>query len=190
MADIVTGKDADFSEERLRGRYNDELANNVGNLLNRTLNMSARYKGSVLRKIALKNPLLATLSQEEIPQAVAAFSRAMRDYQVDSALRAVIGLARFCNQVIETIAPWKLAKDPAQSDLLDAVLYHLAESIRVVAILLEPVLPDAARGIFSQLQITCEPRLADAVWGVILDGHVLGVPTPLFPRLDAPAEVG
>jgi methionyl-tRNA synthetase len=69
------------------------------------------------------------------------------------------------------------------------VLYHLAESIRVVAILLEPVLPDAARGIFSQLQITLEPRLADAVWGVFLDGHVLGTPTPLFPRLEAPAEV-
>ena len=190
MADIVTGKDSDFSEERLRGRYNDELANNVGNLLNRTLNMSARYKGSVLRNVAVDHELLHSLAVTEFSQAVAAYSAAMEEYQVDAALRAVIGLARFCNQVIESIAPWKLAKDPAQSDLLDAVLYHLAESIRVVAILLEPVLPDAARGIFSQLQINSEPRLADAVWGVFLDGHVLGAPTPLFPRLEAPAEVG
>ncbi len=189
MADIVTGKDSDFSEERLRGRYNDELANNVGNLLNRTLNMSARYKGSVLRNVAVDHELLHSLAVTEFPQAVAAYSAAMGEYQVDAALRAVIGLARFCNQVIESIAPWKLAKDPAQSDLLDAVLYHLAESIRVVAILLEPVLPDAARGILGQLQINSEPRLADAVWGVFLDGHVLGAPTPLFPRLEAPAEV-
>ena len=190
MADIVTGKDSDFSEERLRGRYNDELANNVGNLLNRTLNMSARYKGSVLRNVAVDHELLHSLAVTEFPQAVAAYSAAMGDYQVDAALRAVIGLARFCNQVIESIAPWKLAKDTAQSDLLDAVLYHLAESIRVVAILLEPVLPDAARGIFRQLQINSEPQLADAVWGVLLDGHILGAPTPLFPRLEAPAEVG
>jgi methionyl-tRNA synthetase len=190
MADIVTGKDSDFSEERLRGRYNDELANNVGNLLNRTLNMSARYKGSVLRNIAVDHELLHSLAVTEFPQAVAAYFAAMGDYQVDAALRAVIGLARFCNQVIESIAPWKLAKDTAQSDLLDAVLYHLAESIRVVAILLEPVLPDAARGIFRQLQINSEPQLADAVWGVLLDGHILGAPTPLFPRLEAPAEVG
>lgn len=188
MVDIVTGKDADFSEERLRSRHNDELANNVGNLLNRTLNMSARYKGSVLRNVRVEHELLTALVSVELPQAVAVYSKAMEEYQVDAALRAAVGLARYCNQLIESVAPWKLAKDAAQGELLDAVLYHLAESLRVVAIMLEPVIPEAARAVFSQMQIHAEPSLSDAIWGLLKDGHVLGAPTPLFPRLEAPPE--
>ncbi|MEY2599283.1 MAG: hypothetical protein RLZZ142_1542 [Verrucomicrobiota bacterium] len=187
MADIVTGKDADFSEERLRMRFNDELANNVGNLLNRTLNMAARYRQGVLRRPHLSEPALAALAEQEAPAAVALFQQSMEQYQVDAALRAVVGFARSCNQLIENTAPWKLAKDPAQADLLDAVLYHLAESLRILGILLSPVLPDAARGIHAQLQWTGGTQLSDARWGLLPEGHLLGAPTPLFPRLEAPA---
>jgi methionyl-tRNA synthetase len=105
---------------------------------------------------------------------------------VDTALEAAIHLARACNQLIESSAPWKLAKDPEQAVRLDAVLYHLAESIRLVAILLSPVLPEAAHGILAQLNVSAAPLLADAVWGGLADGHLLGTPVPLFPRLEAP----
>lgn len=189
MADIATGKDADFSEERLRGRFNDELANNVGNLLNRTLSMSLRYRSSVLRCPAVGDASLETLSGTEAASALSTYTQAMEQYQVDAALRAVVGFARTCNQLIEASAPWKLAKDPAQADLLDAVLYHLAESLRIIGILLVPVLPNAARGIFTQLNWTQPTRLEDAIWGKLPEGHVLGTPTPLFPRLEAPAEI-
>jgi methionyl-tRNA synthetase len=150
--------------------------------------MSARYKGSVLRNVRVEHELLTALVSVELPQAVAVYSKAMEEYQVDAALRAAVGLARYCNQLIESVAPWKLAKDAAQGELLDAVLYHLAESLRVVAIMLEPVIPEAARAVFSQMQIHAEPILSDAVWGLLKDGHVLGAPTPLFPRLEAPPE--
>ncbi len=186
MADIATGRDADFSEERLRMRFNDELANNVGNLLNRTLNMAQRYRQGVLRRVPTNDADLHALSEVEAPGAVAAYTQAMEHYQVDAALAAAVNLARACNQLIESSAPWKLAKDPEQADRLDAVLYHLAESIRLVAILLVPVLPEAALGILGQLQASAAPSLAAAVWGGLPDGHQLGTPVPLFPRLEAP----
>lgn len=173
MADISTGQDADFSEERLRMRFNEELANNVGNLLNRSLNMCHRYRQGVLRNVATTDADLTALSKEEAPKAVAAYALAMEKYEIDTALESAIQLARACNQLIESSAPWKLAKDPAQADRLDAVLYHLAESIRLVAILLTPVLPEASRGILSQLNVTATPCLADAVWAGFRTGMSL-----------------
>ena len=87
--------------------------------------------------------------------------------------------------------PWKLAKDKQQEQLLDAVLYHLAESLRIIAILISPVLPKAAHGIFDQLNWKMELSgkeerfsLADAEWGRLPDGHVVGKPVPLFPRIE------
>lgn len=186
MADIATGRDADFSEERLRMRFNDELANNVGNLLNRSLNMAHRYRQGILRKLPTTDADLLALSDGEAPKAVASYKLAMEQYQVDTALESAIHLARACNQLIESSAPWKLAKDPEHAARLDAVLYHLAESLRLVAILLSPVLPEAAHGILAQLNVSAAPLLSDAVWGGLADGHLLGTPVPLFPRLEAP----
>jgi methionyl-tRNA synthetase len=189
MADISTGKDADFSEERLRMRFNEELANNVGNLLNRTLNMAHRYRmGTLLRSETQDSDLLA-ISQTDAPATVAAFTAAMDQYQVDAGLRAVIQFARVCNQLIESAAPWKLAKEPTQSDRLDAVLYHLSESLRIIAILLTPVLPDTAPAMLAQLGWPHAPALADAGWGGLPHGHLLGKPVPLFPRLEETAPV-
>ena len=88
-------------------------------------------------------------------------------------------------------APWKLRKDTAQSEKLDAVLYHLAESLRIIAILISPVLPRAAHGIFDQLNWKMELSgkeerfaLKDAEWGGLPDAHVVGKPVPLFPRIE------
>jgi methionyl-tRNA synthetase len=187
MADIATGKDADFSEDRLRLRFNDELANNVGNLLNRTLNMAQRYRQGILRNPPIEDPALQGLSGTAAPQAIAAYTEAMESYRIDEALEAVVCFARACNQLIESAAPWKLAKDPAQSDRLDAVLYHLAESLRILGILLTPVLPRASRSLFEQLGWKSEAQLSEARWGLLPEGHRVESPTPIFPRLEAPA---
>jgi len=186
MADISTGKDADFSEERLRGRYNDELANNVGNLLNRALNMAQKYRSGVVKKQEASLEPLRALAAVEAPRTVADYTEAMEAYQIDAALRSVIGFARTCNQLIEALAPWKLAKDPAQARSLDEILYHLAEALRIIAILLSPVLPNASASILGQLQVSGSARLADTAWGGIADEHQLGSPVPVFPRLEAP----
>jgi methionyl-tRNA synthetase len=109
-------------------------------------------------------------------------------YQIHLALAAAFDLASHCNQFIESEKPWALAKDPEQASRLDAALYHLADSLRILAILISPVLPRAAAGIFEQLGWKKPFLLADAAWGGLPDGHVLGVGVPLFPRLELPAE--
>jgi methionyl-tRNA synthetase len=193
MSDIATGRDSDFSEERLVGRYNTDLANNLGNLLNRSLNMAARYRECRVRKA--EHASVRSVADA----ATAAQSRysALDANEVDAGLAAVSEFAGVCNEAIERTAPWKLAKDDANAGQLDAILYALAESLRMIAILISPVSPKAAHGIFDQLSWKMEPALsgnearfslADAEWGKLPDGHVVGKPTPLFPRIEAAAS--
>jgi len=215
MSDVVTGQDADFSEERLTERYNVDLANSLGNLLNRTLNMSERYRGGLLRTDPEYNKYLEMFMRlEQLPtdtkglskrpeylplldhaasviNAHSAFAREMNQFAVDSALAVSIQAAARCNILIERTSPWQLAKQKESGRQLDAVLYHLAESLRIIAILISPVLSKTAHGIFDQLNWKMELSgkeerfsLADAEWGKLPDGHVVGKPVPLFPRIE------
>jgi methionyl-tRNA synthetase len=120
-------------------------------------------------------------------------------WSINAALGNIVEMANHANALVDVNAPWKLAKDvsvPAQTKL-DAVLYSLAESLRIIAILISPVAPKAAHGIFDQLNWKMEPELsrhearfslADAEWGMLPDGHVVGKPTPLFPRIETASE--
>ena len=83
-----------------------------------------------------------------------------------------------------TLGTVEAGQRSSKAERLDAVLYHLAESLRIIAILISPVLPKAAAGIFAQLNWDKPFRLEDAQWGGLPDGHVLGTPTPLFPRIE------
>jgi methionyl-tRNA synthetase len=197
MSDIATGRDADFSEERLVMRYNEDLSKNVGNLLNRTLKMaSKRHDGCVakfqhpgdVRLDAVVDGYVAVYRErfEGFATTLEGVRQKADPYQIHSALAAVFDLASHCNQFIEKEQPWALAKDPEQATRLDAVLYHLADSLRILAILLSPVLPKAALGIAAQLNWDRPFSLADAKWGGLPDGHQLGAGTPLFPRLEPP----
>ena len=92
-----------------------------------------------------------------------------------------------CNAYVEETAPWKLAKDPAQAEKLDEVLYTLSESLRIVSILLTPILPEESSAMRAQLNWTGEATLANTGWGVLPDAHPLGDPVPLFPRIEVQA---
>ena len=181
MRETATGQDMEFSEERLIQRYNTDLANDLGNLLNRTLSMAGRYREGVLKRPAADTEFLAAI--RELGRT---YEERLDQAQIHTALEAAWLLAAKCNAHIESEAPWKLAKDPEQAARLDAALYHLAEALRVLSILIAPVLPNAARGMREQLQITGEPRLAEVFTegGGLPDGHRLGAPTPLFPRIE------
>ena len=196
MSDISTGKDSDFSEERLLQRYNTDLANSLGNLLNRTLSMAQSYRAGTLksapRDFAFPGANGAPLAFGRLVEAFPPLYRESMDgFQVHTALEKAVEIAVHANGLIETTAPFKLAKDPAQAALLDAVLYTLAEALRIIAILISPVLPKSAHEIFNQLQWKPAEagqesrfRLADAQWGGLPDGHTLGKPIPLFPRIE------
>ena len=214
MSDIATGKDADFSEERLIERYNADLANNLGNLLNRTLNMTQRYCDRHLIRLPRTQADLANdqsvqsmLDQMVPPSDAAGEMLLMRTYvgrhylaefkesfthsRVGDSLLPALSYAAHANQLVEMGAPWQLAKEPLKKNELGDLLYHLAEALRVIAILISPVLPKAAHGIFDQLNWKMELSgkeerfcLADAEWGKLPDGHVVGKPVPLFPRIE------
>ena len=174
MSDIVTGRDADFSEDRLVTRFNSELANSLGNLLNRALTMIWKFReGTVTRASGVPG---------EIGDV---------DSDATAAMSAALRLADICNERIDSEKPWVLAKDPAQREKLDALLYHLAESLRLIAIFISPVVPKAAHGIFDQLhwksELSGEEKrfsLGEAGWGGLPDGHVVGKPSPLLPRIE------
>ena len=181
MSDIVSGKDADFSAERLIERYNADLANSLGNLLNRTLNMAHRYR---VGKVSGRGP-------GAIPH-LSAYCTEMEQSSIYAALERVNGFVVSCNQQIELKQPWTLAKNASGAETLDSLLYQLSESLRIMAILISPALPKAAHGIFDQLNWKMELSgkeerfsLTDAEWGKLPDGHVVGKPVPLFPRIEA-----
>jgi len=132
-------------------------------------------------------PDLATYTTEQVTIAKDAFLR----FAAHAAIQCILNVATLCNQTIEAAQPWRLAKDPDSKDVLDGLLYDWSESLRIMAILLSPVMPKAAHGIFDQLNWKMELSgkeerfsLADAEWGRLPDGHVVGKPTPLFPRIE------
>jgi methionyl-tRNA synthetase len=216
MSDIATGKDADFSEERLVERYNADLANSLGNLLNRTLNMAHRYGTLKLTfpsgnwdppanwaeveettQLAIQQPdadsieIFISSLQFQAEEAVDRAISDMDDFDVEDALAAIRALVDGCNFMIEMIAPWERSKHPEFRTAIELLFYGVPESLRIIATLISPVLPRAAHGIFNQLNWKMELSgkeerfsLADAEWGKLPDGHVVGKPVPLFPRIE------
>jgi methionyl-tRNA synthetase len=200
MSDIANGKDADFSEERLIERYNADLANTLGNLLNRALTMSQKYRAGTLsskdvpdkRLLECKGGvIIETRGYKEAFEGGAPDYPSLEPYSVENAAHHAAVISFHANRLVDAAAPWILAKEKSQQDLLDSVLYYLAESLRIVAILISPVLPKGAHGIFDQLNWKMdltgkEERFAlkEAEWGGLPDGHVVGKPVPLFPRIE------
>ncbi len=209
MSDIATGKDADFSEERLVERYNADLANSLGNLLNRTLNMVHKYRDAKIRRKTIyeeqfRSDLYVTRHVPTPPMDREGSMRLVHTYphlsdyvkeldrsRPDAVLGGVINYGRICDSLIELAEPWKLATDDTRRKTLDDVLYHLVEALRIIAIWISPVLPRAGHEIFDQLNWKTELSgnykrfsLAGAEWGGLPDGHVVGKPVPLFPRIE------
>ena len=214
MSDIATGKDADFSEERVVEKYNTDLANSLGNLLNRSLNMSEKYRlGLLSNEPEYATHLQMFMKLEQLPEesvrlkkpeylpfldhaasvlnSANASSREMNEFAINSSLEVSLYVATRCNILIDRTSPWHLAKSDQTAPQLNLILYQLAESLRIIAILISPVLPKAAHGIFDQLNWKMELSgnderfsLKDAEWGGLPNGHVVGKPVPLFPRIE------
>jgi methionyl-tRNA synthetase len=184
VRDIVTGKDSDFDLDRLVMLYNTELANELGNLCNRALNMSQRFtEGIITRGGPFANADLEL--QTSLAEATDAYRAAMDEFDVSKGLEALGRHVVHCNQYAERMKPWELNKDPEKKDRLATVLQHLAESVAHCAVMLSPVLPDAAAKLAAQLNLPhlTETGLSDLHWGLIPEGHVIGKPKPVFPKI-------
>ena len=184
VRDITTGKDADFDLSRLVMLYNQELANELGNLCNRALNMTARFANGIVTVTS------ETMDEESnlrasLETVTGDYREAMDAFDVAEALKAINRHVTHCNAYAERNKPWELAKDPALKSRLDAVLQHLVESLAHCAVLLSPVLPDPAARIAAQLRMDdlLSLKLDDLRWGLVPDGHETGKPKPVFPRI-------
>jgi methionyl-tRNA synthetase len=176
--ELDIGADGNWTDASFQARYQAELANGLGNLVNRSLVMLKRYRNGVVP------PVSNDLAPDADKAGAAAVAR-LREHQLQSALLSIWALVNRANQYIDQTAPFKLAKDPAQAQRLDQVLYSLVETCRILAVLLAPFLPGAAARIHTQLGLSAAPgQLSDARWGVLEAGHTVGEPHPLFPRRD------
>jgi methionyl-tRNA synthetase len=176
VRELDIGPDGNWTEAGFKARYSAELANGLGNLVNRSLSMLKRYRNGVVPKA----------SSELAPEAekVIAETRALLETnQLQGALQSIWSLVTRANQYVDHTAPFKLAKDPAKAGRLDEVLYNLAEVCRILAVLLWPFLPGTASRINAQLGLPGAPdKFSGARWGGLAAGQVIGTPAPLFPR--------
>ena len=178
LRELDIGPDGNWTDAGFRSRYQAELANGLGNLVNRSLSMLKRYRNGI---VPAKHDELAA----DAARAADETRALLKQNQLQAALQSIWGLVTRANQYVDQTAPFRLAKDPAQSKRLDEVLYNLAETCRVLAVLLRPFLPGTATKIYAQLALTEAPdKLDAAIWGGLPAGHKIGEPAPLFPRKD------
>jgi methionyl-tRNA synthetase len=176
LRELDIGPDGNWTDAGFRARYSAELANGLGNLVNRSLSMLKRYRNGVVP--APSEELAANAGK-----VVEATRAALEEDELQGALQTIWSLVTRANQYVDQTAPFKLAKDPAQAGRLDEVLYNLAEVCRVLAVLLAPFLPDTAKRIYAQLGLKGEPEpFRAAAWGGLAGGQRIGEPAPLFPR--------
>jgi methionyl-tRNA synthetase len=183
LREMVFGLDADFSEEALVGRLNADLANDLGNLVSRATTLIVNLNHGVVPQRGVASPAEDTVTAA-FAKAKADAGAALDEFAFQRALAAFWEFISVVNRYVDTTQPWALAKDAAQRDRLATTLYTLAESLRVLGIVLAPFLPDAAAKIREGLGQTAAPKLADAAWGRLAPGTVVQKLPGLFPRID------
>ena len=184
VRDIVTGRDANFDVDRLVMLFNTELANEFGNLCNRALNMSQRFTAGVLRSSGpLTDDELAL--QKSLADTTTAYQTAMDEFDISKGLEALNRHVVHCNQYAERMKPWELNKDPEKKVRVATILYHFAESVAHIAVLISPVLPEITAKLAEQLNLPdlTTFKLTDLQWGLLADGHIISQPKPVFPRI-------
>ncbi|HUV38658.1 MAG TPA: methionine--tRNA ligase [Planctomycetota bacterium] len=194
LREIPYAGDGNYSERNLAGRYNNDLANDLGNLVLRTLSMIERYfDGKV--PAGDTRPVVDWHEHDKVLHAVAeevaeTVPALMDTLAFAQALETLWTLVRAANRYVEENRPWTLAKDPAESTRLGVVMYNLAESCRLLAIWLTPFIPGTAAKIREQLalddvDVSFNARVR---WGLMKPGTVIRKGPALFPRLELPGD--
>ncbi len=183
LSEMPYAQDGIITYETFIERYNSDLANTLGNLVNRTVAMCKKYFGGVIQAPAAGDPLDEDLRATAF-DTVKKVQKCMDEYKTAEALSAIMNLARRSNKYIDETAPWVLAKDEANLPRLGTVLYNLLESIRFLGALLAPFLPKTAEEIFRQLGAERTDMESLSRFGALEAGKSVGEASPLFSRLD------
>ena len=183
LTEIPFAQDGTITYENVINRYNTDLANTLGNLVNRSIAMTNKYFGGTVSRPAVQDALGQELV-DACNATVARYVEQMDAWHNADAAETVMTLAKRCNKYIDETAPWALAKDEANKEQLEAVLYNLLDCIRVLGILLTPFMPTTGKAIHAQLQVADAVTVMDAAAFGAVDTYAVGTPTPLFARID------
>lgn len=189
MRSLPVGSDGTFTPEDYVGRINYELANDLGNLLNRTIAMVNKYFDGEVSRFAVATDFdadLASVATDSIEN----YHKQMEAVDFPRALEAVWNLISRTNKYIDETAPWVLAKDETDRDKLEAVMSHLAASLRVVAHLIQPFMMETSDAIMEQLGLGTTFDLEKLTFAGLPEGvRVVAKGSPIFPRLDMEDEI-
>src|SRR5437870_9488160 len=173
VRELDIASDGNWTDEGFRHRYNSELADGLGNLLNRSLSMLRRYRNGLV-------PPVSSVLAPDAERVVGETRALLEQNRLQAALLAIWSLVTRANQYVEQTAPFKLAKNPAKAASLDEALYNLVEVCRILAVLLWPFLPGTASKIYAQLGVPGAPdKFSEARWGGLAAGHRIGTPSAL-----------
>ena len=183
LTEMPHANDGSITYEAMIDRFNTDLANTLGNLVNRTVAMQNKYFGGVIQSGdfggEFDDDLKATAKK-----AIEGFDKNLSEYKMSDAIDCIMDLARRCNKYIDETMPWALAKDETNKERLGTVLYNLLEGIRILSVLIAPIMPDTTAKIAEQLGIEVQTYESIQNFGGLESGKSVGTATPLFSRID------
>src|SRR5262245_16674716 len=192
LREMVFGQDANYSDEAFIDRVNTDLANDLGNLTSRTLKMIEDYCGGKIPKTDPRfrgdEPL-----KKAAEETAAGSIKDFQELEFSAGLARVWSFIGLLNRFIVQNEPWKLAQDPGRRWALDSVLYTVAEGLRIVAVLISPVMPESASGLWKRLGVPGDVLAASLEhihWGELKPGRPIARGESLFPRIDKAAYLG
>lgn len=183
LSEMPYASDGSITYDTMIERYNSDLANTIGNLVNRTIAMTNKYFDGVIQEPSCPGEFDEDLKKTCI-EAVLRVEDLLKEYRIADSLDTILGIAKRANKYIDETAPWALAKDESQKARLGTVLYNLIEAIRFLGIMIKPFMPDTSDKIFEQTNANGNDYATLNTWGTLNAGIKVNEPTPLFARVD------